>query len=126
MPRSLSRMPQPKPFPSEISAIGVGGALETMAPKSSEPQQWEGLGMHSFRRWFISAAQAGGAAKDVVRETTHRPKGDVLEDSYTRRSWETLCAAVLAVGLRPDDGADVLPISSDRRGRCWRKCWRIF
>lgn len=70
----------------------------------------EGLGMHSFRRWFASAAQAGGADKATVREITHRPKGDVLEDSYTRRSWETLCAAVLAVGLRLDDGADVVPM----------------
>lgn len=71
-----------------------------------------GLGMHSFRRWFISAAQAGGAAKDVVREITHRPKGDVLEDSYTRRSWAVLSAAVECLELALDDGADVIPATA--------------
>lgn len=78
--------------------------------KTAEFEVPAGGGMHSFRRWFSSAAQAGGAPREVVRQITHRPKGDVLEDSYTRRSWETLCAAVTAIELQLDAGAEVVPL----------------
>lgn len=46
------------------------------------------------------------------KTSTHRPKGDVLEDSYTRRSWAVLSGAVLCLELALDDGADVLPLTA--------------
>lgn len=70
-----------------------------------------GLGMHSCRRWFITTARGAGADAATVAEITHRPRGDVLEASYTRRSWETLCRVVEALG------------DSEPTPRAWGDSW---
>lgn len=68
----------------------------------------KGVGLHAARRWFITTARAGAADRDTVAEITHRPKGDVLENSYTRRAWEQLCEATLVV--RVGSGAAVVHV----------------
>ena len=68
----------------------------------------KGVGLHAARRWFITTARAGAADRDTVAEITHRPKGDVLENSYTRRAWEQLCEATLAIEITPP--APVVPL----------------
>lgn len=79
-----------------------------------------GAGLHSMRRFFVSAARNAGADAADIAEVTHRPKGDVLEDAYTRRSWETLCAVVKHIELRRDEGAEVvhLPFAAAGSGGC--------
>jgi len=67
-----------------------------------------GAGLHSMRRFFVSTARNAGADAADIAEVTHRPKGDVLEDAYTRRSWEALCSVVERIQLRRDEGAEVV------------------
>jgi len=67
-----------------------------------------GAGMHSFRRSFVSLARNAGADRDLVAQVTHAPRGDVLDDSYTRREWEALCEVVGRIRLRRDEGAEVV------------------
>lgn len=79
-----------------------------------------GAGLHSMRRSFVTMARAAGADAADIAEVTHRPKGDVLEASYTRRSWETLCSVVARIELRRDEGAEVirLPLAAAGSGGC--------
>lgn len=53
-------------------------------------------GLHSGRRFFVTQARQGGAAKDIVARITHNPRGDIL-DLYTHTEWQPLCEAVLAI-----------------------------
>lgn len=77
-----------------------------------------GAGLHSLRRSFVTMARAAGADAADIAEVTHRPKGNILEDAYTRRSWETLCSVVARIELRRDEGAEVirLPLAAAGSG----------
>lgn len=48
---------------------------------------------HDTRRTFISLARADGANKDILRQVTHQPEGDQV-DEYTTLPWASLCAEV--------------------------------
>ncbi len=70
----------------------------------------KGAGLHSFRRAFISTARNADQPKDRIAEVTHRPKGDVHDNSYIRHAWVRLCEVVLAVDYQPDAVAEVVPM----------------
>lgn len=71
-----------------------------------------GAGMHSFRRAFVSLTRNAGADRDAVAEITHRPRGDVLDDSYHRRDWQNLCDVVTRLDLGEPGGELVrLPVA---------------
>lgn len=58
---------------------------------------------HDSRRTFISLARDNGADKDILRQVTHQPKGDVM-DEYSTLSWATLCAEVAKLKIKLLEG----------------------
>ena len=70
----------------------------------------KGAGLHSFRRFFVTTARRAGFDRDTIAEITHAPVGDVVEASYTRRAWETLCEVVASIAYRRDAEAEVVQL----------------
>jgi site-specific recombinase XerD len=65
---------------------------------------------HDTRRTFISLARANGANKDILRQVTHQPEGDQVDD-YTTLPWETLCTEVAKLKIKLLEGK-LLPLSA--------------
>ncbi len=56
-------------------------------------------GTHDSRRTFITLARVDGARKDVLEQSTHGARGNIL-DLYTTLPWPTLCEAVQCLKVR--------------------------
>lgn len=54
---------------------------------------------HDSRRTFVSLCQADGATKDLLRWSTHGPKGDIM-DAYTTLPWAAQCEPVMKLRIR--------------------------
>lgn len=72
--------------------------------------------IHDTRRTFISLARGNGADKDTLRQVTHQPEGDQIDD-YTTLEWDALCAEVSKLKIQLLDGKLLaLPVAANAGG----------
>jgi len=82
---------------------------------------------HSFRRWMITTARAGGARDIYLERVTHNAAGAML-DRYTYAEWSELCAAIRCLRIEVRRSAEVTVLrragTDDHRSSCTSYCTR--
>jgi hypothetical protein len=99
--RYMGRHPRPGDFVTprldgscHSDASGGAKAVHRHAVKAGV--EIDGRDFHSFRRWGITTARAGGADDRYLERITHNAKGTML-DRYTYADWPELSRAVLSL-----------------------------
>lgn len=54
---------------------------------------------HDFRRSFVTIAQVDGARRDILKDISHGPSGDIVS-MYTSFPWPTLCAEIAKMDFK--------------------------